>query len=163
MKRLTVLCLCFVICLTVVACKSTKSEFVFEDLRIAVKMYVDDTVKVAYDDHAMLVTDAQSGDSLGVISVSRVENKNIDEIYNAYISVGKSDVVRTEISDKLIFLDVSNNVYSEVLGNSLDKVYCFIFYDKNTSAVLYGRFFESNDRNNIINLAKSIETVDFNA
>ena len=47
-----------------------------------------------------------------------------------------------------------------MLGERVDKMYCFIFYDEATGMMLYGRFFENSERDYVISLAKSIEVIE---
>ena len=151
MKKAFVFCLCFVMCLMFVGCGYEKEAFVFDDLEFEVKMRLDEQARAAKENTTMLISNVETGSSLGVISVAKMENKNIHEIYETYI-IGGGDKTKTEISDKLIFVDIMHGVDSEV-----PEMHCFIFYDEATGAVLYGRFFQNCERDYVIHLAKSIE------
>ncbi len=156
MKKLATVLICLVMCVLFVGCENEKESFVFDDFGIEVKMQIDETIIVSQDNNAMLISDIKSNDAIGVISVVKEEGKNINEIYNMYI-IGDGERTKTELSDNLIFVEIINRVDSVVHGERIDKMYCFIFYEENTDAVLYGRFFESNERDYVISLAKSIE------
>ena len=158
MKKAIGIFMCLVIGLFFVGCESEKESLVFEDLEIEVKMQVGEDKRAVQGNTVILIEDAAKGYSLGVISVDKTKGKTIDEIYDTYI-VGGGEKEKTELSDNLIFIDVLNEVDSVVLGERKDKMYCFIFYDKKTGAVLYGRFFENNERDDVINLAKTIEVI----
>ena len=159
MKKVLAILLCFMVFLALAGCKAEKESFRIEDLGIDVKMRPGKQANVSHENNAMLISNAENGNTLGVISVEIIEGKNIHEIYDAYIAGGAGEITKTELSDNLIFVDILNEVYSEVLGNSVDKMYCFIFYDESIGTVLYGRFFEDNERDYVIGLAKSIEVV----
>ena len=156
MKKLATVLICLVMCVLFVGCENEKESFVFDDFGIEVKMQIDETIIVSQDNNAMLISDIKSNDAIGVISVVKEKGKNINEIYDKYI-VGDGERTKTELSDNLIFVEIINRVDSVVHGERIDKMYCFIFYEENTDAVLYGRFFESNERDYVISLAKSIE------
>ncbi len=158
MKKLLAILLCLVLCLFFVGCNSKKEIFVFDNLGIEVKMQIDETISVSQDNNTMLISDIKNNDAIGVISVAKEEGKNINEIYDTYI-IGDGERTETELSDNLIFVEIINRVDSVVLGERVDKMYCFIFYEENTGAVLYGRFFENSERDYVISLAKSIEVV----
>lgn len=156
MKKLSAIFLCILFCLTLISCKSEKETFVFDDLKIEVKMQVGENVRATHENTTMLFINAEKGYDLGVVSVVKEEGKNINEIYDTYI-IGDDEITKTELSDNLIFIDISNKIDSVVLGERVDKMYCFIFYDKATGTMLYGRFFENSERDYLISLAKSIE------
>ena len=156
MKNKVCLLLSILFLLLCVGCSESKTKFVFSNFGIEVKMQIDETIIVSQDNNAMLISDIKSNDAIGVISVAKEEGKNINEIYNMYI-IGDGERTKTELSDNLIFVEIINRVDSVVHGECIDKMYCFIFYEENTDAVLYGRFFESNERDYVISLAKSIE------
>ena len=156
MKNKVCLLLSILFLLLCVGCSESKTKFVFSNFGIEVKMQIDETIIVSQDNNAMLISDIKSNDAIGVISVAKEEGKNINEIYNMYI-IGDGERTKTELSDNLIFVEIINRVDSVVHGERIDKMYCFIFYEENTDAVLYGRFFESNERDYVISLAKSIE------
>ena len=156
MKKLSAIFLCILFCLTLISCKSEKETFVFDDLKIEVKMQVGENVRATHENTTMLFTNAEKGYYLGVVSVVKEEGKNINEIYDTYI-IGDGEKTKTELSDNLIFIDISNKIDSVVLGERVDKMYCFIFYDEATGMMLYGRFFENSERDYVISLAKSIE------
>lgn len=151
MKKTLSFFLCLIICFIFAGCKNGKESYVFADLGIEVKMQVDETISVSRDNNGILISDIESNDAIGVISVSKEKGKNINEIYDTYI-IGEGEFIKTEISDNLIFVEVS-----AVLGERVDKMYCFIYYDENTEAVLYGRFFSNNERDYVISFAKAIE------
>ena len=156
MKKLSAIFLRILFCLTLISCKSEKETFVFDDLKIKVKMQVGENVRATHENTTMLFTNAEKGYDLGVVSVVKEEGKNINEIYDTYI-IGDGEKTKTELSDNLIFIDISNKIDSVVLGERVDKMYCFIFYDEATGMMLYGRFFENSERDYVISLAKSIE------
>ena len=156
MRKLLSILLCLIMCILFVGCNSTKEIFVFDNLGIEVKMQIDETINVLHDDKAMLISNIKNNDALGVISVFKEKGKNINEIYDTYIT-GSDEITKTELSDDLIFIDFINKVDSVMLGERVDKMYFFIFYDENTETVLYGRFFENCERDHVISLAKSIE------
>ena len=68
-------------------------------------------------------------------------------------------LTQKELSDKLIFVEIINTVDSVVQGERVEKIYCFIYYDESTGALLFGRFSENSERDYVISLAKSIEVV----
>ena len=156
MKKLATVLICLVMCVFIVGCENEKESFVFDDFGIEVKMQIDETIIVSQDNNAMLISDIKSNDAIGVISVVKEKGKSINEIYDTYIT-GRGERTKTVLSDELIFVEIINKVDSVILGERIDKMYCFIFYEENTDAVLYGRFFESNERDYVISLAKSIE------
>ncbi len=157
MKKLATVLICLVMCVFFVGCNSTKEIFVFDNLGIEVKMQIDETISVSQDNNSMLISDIKNNDAIGVISVAKEEGKNINEIYDNIIGDGERTEI--ELSDNLIFVEIINRVDSVVLGERVDKMYCFIFYEENIGALLYGRFFENSERDYVISLAKSIEVV----
>ena len=159
MKKLSAIFICLVIGLTFISCKSEKETFVFDDLKIKVKMQVGEHARATHENTTMLFNKNEKGYDLGVVSVVKEEGKNINEIYDTYI-IGDGEITKTELSDNLIFIDISNKIDSVVLGERVDKMYCFIFYDEATGTMLYGRFFENSERDYVISLAKSIEVIE---
>ena len=85
MKKLSAIFICLVIGLTFISCKSEKETFVFDDLKIKVKMQVGEHARATHENTTMLFTNAEKGYDLGVVSVVKEEGKNINEIYNMYI------------------------------------------------------------------------------
>lgn len=158
MKKAVTLFMCLIVCLTFAGCGNEKETFSFEDLEIEVKMKIDETISVSHTDNTMLISNSKNNDTIGVISVVKEKADNINEIYNICIT-GNGEKTKTKLSDNLIFVEIKNKVDSVILGERVDKMYCFIFYDENTGAVLYGRFFENSKRDYVISLAKSIEVV----
>ena len=156
MKNTFLVFLCLLMCLTFVGCGYEKELFVFEDLEIKVKMQLGEHASASHDNNTLLINNAEKGHSLGVISVDKQKDKNINEIYDVYI-VGDGEKIKKELSDKLIFVEIINTVDSVVQGERVEKIYCFIYYDESTGALLYGRFFENSERDYVISLAKSIE------
>ena len=121
-------------------------------------MQIDEAIRVSQDNDIMLVSDIKNNDAIGVISIVKEEGMNIDEIYDTYI-IGDGERTKTVFSDELIFVEIINKVDSVVLGERVDKMYCFIFYDESTGTLLFGRFFENSERDHVISLAKSIEVL----
>ena len=156
MKKALTLFMCLILCLTFAGCGNKKETFAFDDLGIEVKMKIDEAISVSCDDKAMLISNSKNNEAIGVISLVKEKENNINEIYNTYIT-GNGEKTKTELSDNLIFVEIENQVNSEVAGERVDKTYCFIFYDENTSTLLYGRFFENIERDYVISLAKTIE------
>ena len=158
MKNKACLLLSILFLFLCVGCSGSKTKFVFDDFGIEVKMQIDETISVSQDNNTMLISNIKNDDAIGVISVAKEERKNIDEICDTYI-IGDGERTKTELSDNLIFVEIINKVDSVILDERVDKMYCFIFYDKNEETVLYGRFFENSERDSVISLAKSIEVV----
>ena len=158
MKKLMAIFLCLVMCIVFVGCENEKESLIFEDFGIEVQMQIDETISVSQDNNTILVSNIKDNDAIGVISVDKQNDKNINEIYDTCIS-GNGEKSKTELSDKLIFVEITNKVDSVVLGERIDKIYGFIFYDESIGAVLYGRFFQNSERDYVMNLAKSIEVV----
>lgn len=158
MKRVLTLFMCLIVCLAFASCGNEKETFAFDDLGIEVKMKIDETISVSHDDKTMLISNSKNNEAIGVISVVKEKGNNINEIYNTYIT-GNGEKTKTELSDNLVFVEIKNKVDSVVLGERVDKMYCFIFYDESTSTLLYGRFFENIERDYVISLAKSIEVI----
>ncbi|MBQ5590821.1 MAG: hypothetical protein IIU65_03995 [Clostridia bacterium] len=158
MKKLATVFICLVMCVFFVGCEDGKESFVFNDLGIEVKMKIDETISVSHDNNTMLISNNKNNEDIGVISVVKEKEKSINEIYDTYI-IGDGERIKTELSDNLIFVEITNKVDSVALGKRLDKAYCFIFYDESTGALLFGRFFENSERDYVISLAESIEVV----
>ena len=159
MKKFATVLICLGICVFFVGCEDGKECFVFNDLGIEVKMKIDETISVSYENNTMLISNNnKNNEDIGVISVVKEKGKSINEIYDTYIT-GRGERTKTVLSDDLIFVEIINKVDSVFLGERVDKMYCFIFYDKNEETVLYGRFFENSERDSVISLAKSIEVV----
>ena len=158
MKKFATVLICLGICVFFVGCEDGKECFVFNDLGIEVKMKIDETISVSYENNTMLISNNKNNEDIGVISVVKEKGKSIHEIYDTYIT-GRGERTKTVLSDELIFVEIINKVDSAFLGERVDKMYCFIFYDKNEETILYGRFFENSERDSVISLAKSIEVV----
>ena len=156
MKKFATVLICLGICVFFVGCEDGKECFVFNDLGIEVKMKIDETISVSYENNTMLISNNKNNEDIGVISVVKEKGKSINEIYDTYIT-GRGERTKTVLSDELIFVEIINKVDSVALGERVDKMYCFIFYDENTGAVLYGRFFENSERDYVIILARTIE------
>ena len=156
MKNKVYLLLSLLFLLLCVGCSESKTKFVFSNFGIEVKMQIDETISVSHTDKTMLISNSENNEAIGVISVVKEEANDINEIYNTYVT-GNGEKTKTQLSDNLIFVEIKNQVDSVVLGERVDKMYCFIFYDENTSILLYGRFFENIERDYVISLAKSIE------
>lgn len=157
MKKITAICLAVLLIISFAGCGSNKESYLFKSMGLDVRMSPDTSMKIACDDKGIYVADIQNGSSLGVISVDKNEGKTLSEIYDTYLLGGNAKVTKNEISKKLIFADVLSETESQYVGTVVDKMYCFVFYDEKTGAVLYGRFFENCDRELVLNLAKSIE------
>ena len=158
MKKFATVLICLGICVFFVGCEDEKECFVVNNLGIEVKMKIDETINVSYENNTMLISNNKNNEDIGVISVVKEKGKSINEIYDTYIT-GRGERTKTVLSDELIFVEIINKVDSVILGERVDKMYCFIFYDKNEETVLYGRFFENSERDSVISLAKSIEVV----
>ena len=158
MKKLATILICLVMCVLFVGCENEKESFVFDDFGIEVKMLLGAHAKASHDNESLIINNAEKGYYLGVISVDKQKDKNINEIYDTYI-IGDGEKIKTELSDNLIFVEIINKVDSVALGERVDKAYCFIFYDESTCALLFGRFSENSERDYVISLAKSIEVV----
>ena len=156
MKKIVTVLMCLAICIAFCGCEKDKEIFVFDDFGIEVKMRTDKTVCVSHDKSSMLISDVKSGDPLGVISVDKQKDTNINKIYDLYV-IGDGEKIKTELSDNLMFVEIIYKVDSVALGERDAKAYCFIFYDESTGALLFGRFFEICECDFIIDLAKSIE------
>lgn len=137
--------------------KTTEKSFDMKDFGIMVKMEIAESFEVTGEFTSLIFKNKGTEDMVGMISVSKVENSTLDKIYNSYFLSG--EIVKTKISDNLIFADVTTKGDSPVLGGNTDKTRCFLFYDKKNSIALYGRFFENCDRNMIMELAKSVKVV----
>ena len=158
MKKLVTIFMCLVMCVFFVGCENKKESFVFDDFGIEVRMLLGVHARASHDNDSLIINNAEKGYCLGVISVDKQIDKNINEIYDTYI-VGDGEKTKTELSDNLIFVEIINKVDSVALGERVDKAYCFIFYDESTGTLLFGRFFENSERDYVISLAKSIEVV----
>lgn len=154
MKR--IICLILLLMVSFTGCGSTKTEFLFKDLGFKTEIDFGESVTVSHENKTLLVCDLDSGDSIGVISADKIEGKSINEIFDFYVGSGEG-IKKTNISDNLIYFDYQNEIDSVYIDNRVEKMYCFIFYEENTGAVLYGRFFENSERDYVISLAKSIE------
>ena len=158
MKKALTLFMCLIVCFTFAGCGNEKETFSFADLGFVVKMQIDETISVSHTDKTMLISNSENNEAIGVISVVKEEANDINEIYNTYVT-GNGEKTKTQLSDNLIFVEIKNQVDSVVLGERVDKMYCFIFYDESTGTLLFGRFFENSERDYVISLAKSIEVV----
>ena len=158
MKKLATVLICLVMCVFFVGCEKEKESFVFDDFGIEVKMLLGVHARASHDNDSLIINNAEKGHYLGVISVDKQKDKNINEIYDTYI-IGDGEKIKKELSDNLIFVEIINKVDSVALGERDDKAYCFIFYDESTGALLFGRFSENSERDYVISLAKSIEVV----
>ena len=156
MKKALTLFMCLIVCFIFAGCGNEKETFSFVDLGFVVKIQIDETISVSHTDKSMLISNSENNEAIGVISLVKEEVNDINEIYNTYIT-GNGEKTKTELSDNLIFVEIINRVDSVVHGERIDKMYCFIFYDENTGAVLYGRFFENSERDYVISLARTIE------
>lgn len=156
MKKISIVFMCLLICVGFVGCKNEKESFIFDDLGIEVKIEIDETISISHDKNAMLVSNIKDNATIGVISVDKQEDKTIDGIYDTYI-IGGGEKTKTKLSDNLIFVEIINNPDSAILDENAQTTYCFIFYDEDTGALLFGRFFKNSKRDCLMDLAKSIE------